>query len=190
MTSAEIFDAGIPGGTNDFRLVIRLCRETGPYCLIGGVAVNSYVAPVNTEDVDLVIHSARLPELRAKLEGLGFKIQEFPYSVNATLPESKLRIQFTTMPRYEEFIARAESRMIWEESVMVAALADLFQGKLWAAQDPTRRTSKKLKDLTDLARIAESYPEFVEKLPPAVRQLMQSVVSEYPGETPGPKSAG
>jgi hypothetical protein len=42
------------------------------------------------------------------------------------------------------------------QSQSVAALPDLFQGKLWAATDPERRPSKRFNDELDLVRIAMS----------------------------------
>jgi len=51
----------------------------------------------------------------------------------------------------------------------VAALADLFQGKLWAAADPERRPTKRAKDELDLLRIAETNPTYLPLLPPALR---------------------
>jgi hypothetical protein len=48
-------------------------------------------------------------------------------------------------------------------------LADLFQGKLWAAADPERRRTKRAKDELDLMRIPDRYPEYLPLLPPALR---------------------
>ena len=45
---------------------------------------------------------------------------------------------------------------------------DLLRGKIWAAQDPTRRGSKRQKDLTDLARLLEAYPHLRDQVPPEI----------------------
>jgi hypothetical protein len=50
----------------------------------------------------------------------------------------------------------------------VAALEDVFQGKLWAYLDENRRRSKRQKDLADLMRLTETYPELCDLLPPNV----------------------
>jgi hypothetical protein len=47
----------------------------------------------------------------------------------------------------------------------VARLEDVLQGKIWAAQDPTRRGSKRQKDLADIARLVESYPDLRRQVP-------------------------
>jgi hypothetical protein len=40
-----------------------MCEGSGPYCLIGGLAVNCYVEPVYTLDADFVVMAAGLPAL-------------------------------------------------------------------------------------------------------------------------------
>lgn len=80
--------------------MIAACESFGPYCLIGGLAVNCYVEPVCTLDADLVSLTASLPEVGAALQQQGFKIEEHQHSMNAQAPGSDLRIQFTTDPRY------------------------------------------------------------------------------------------
>jgi hypothetical protein len=50
----------------------------------------------------------------------------------------------------------------------VAHLDDLLQGKLWAAQDSTCRASKRQKDLADIARLLEAYPQLRNRIPAEV----------------------
>jgi hypothetical protein len=47
----------------------------------------------------------------------------------------------------------------------VADVKDLLQGKIWAVQDPTRRASKRQKDLADVARLIEAFPELRASVP-------------------------
>ena len=44
-------------------------------------------------------------------------------------------------------------------------MEDTLDGKIRAWQDTTRRQSKKLKDLGDIARLIESHPELWKTLP-------------------------
>jgi hypothetical protein len=134
--------------------------------LIGGL--NTYVEPVYTADADLIVIASQLEFVCAELVGLGFSISHHQW-VNAHLPGSGLVIQFTTDPRYQDFLGRAQQAETLDVQCRVASLPDLFQGKLWAASNPDRRPSKRLKDELDLVRIAENFPEYVEKLPPALR---------------------
>src|SRR5271163_3537648 len=107
MTALEAYELTTQGGATDFACLIGACESFGPYCLIGGLAVNCYVEPVYTLDADLVLVAASLPELTAHLEAQGFKTELHPPSVNALAPGSELRIQFTTDERYQAFPARA-----------------------------------------------------------------------------------
>ena len=170
MTAREIYDLTLRGGGNDFQIVVELLERLGtPWCLIGGLAVNAYAEPVYTADADFIVIATQLEFVCAELAGLGFLISPHRFSVNAHLPGSCLVIQITTYPRYQDFLGPATSHETLGVQCRVAALPDLFQGKLWAAADPERRPSKRLKDELDLVRIAENFPEYVEKLPPALR---------------------
>jgi hypothetical protein len=52
----------------------------------------------------------------------------------------------------------------------VARLEDVLQGKVWAYMDKTRRKSKRQKDLADIFRIIERYPQLEETLPQSLRE--------------------
>jgi hypothetical protein len=170
MTAREIYDLALHGGGNDFQVVTELLERLGePWCVIGGVAVNVYCGPLFTADADFVVASSQLDLVCAELAGLGFTISKHRSSVNAHLLGSDLVIQFTTDSRFQDFLGRATSADALGVPCRIAALPDLFQGKLWAAGDPERGLSKRLKDEADLARIAERYPSYVKKLPESLR---------------------
>ncbi len=158
MTAAEIYESVTKGGATDFARLVEICELLGPYCLIGGLAVNCYVEPVYTLDADLVAIAESLPQLAAFLQKRGFQTQEHTHSLNALTPGSKLRIQFTKDERYQAFLPRSVDAEVLERRVKVACLEDVTQGKLWAYLDPQRRLSKRKKDELDLIRLAESYP--------------------------------
>ena len=42
-----------------------------------------------------------------RLEAEGYRTERHPYSVNAFPPRSEIRVQFTTDPRYQDFLARS-----------------------------------------------------------------------------------
>jgi hypothetical protein len=97
-----------------------------------------------------------------------FVVAEFPHSLNVTDPDSKLRVQIQKDPRYNDF-TRSETDDVLETPMRVASIEDVLQGKIWAASDPERRDSKRKKDITDIARIIESFPELRERVPPELR---------------------
>src|SRR6266478_6399607 len=68
MTAVEAYELTTRGGATDFARLITMCEAFGPYCLIGGLAVNSYVEPVYTLDADLVVIASSLSRLSAHLQ--------------------------------------------------------------------------------------------------------------------------
>ncbi|MGH9794032.1 MAG: hypothetical protein ACRD5G_04595 [Candidatus Acidiferrales bacterium] len=174
MTADEVYELTTKGGATDFAKVVEICRRVGDYCLVGGLAVNCYVEPVYTVDADFVIVAARTAELKRHLTAAGFAVEEFAHSVNAQAPPSELRIQFTTDPRYQAIIGRAEERIVLGVPTRVARLEDVVQGKLWAYVDPQPRMIRRKKDELDLLRLAERYPHLRETYPPELRQQFQT----------------
>jgi hypothetical protein len=124
------------------------------FCLIGGQALNAYVDPVVSLDLDVVIASSQLAAVESLLRGQ-FEVEPFPHSLNVSERDSDLRVQIQTDPRYSAFLERSTVREVLGLRLPVAAIEDLLQGKVWAVQDVTRRGSKRQKDLADIARILE-----------------------------------
>jgi hypothetical protein len=46
VTAVEAYELTTSGGATDFARLILARESFGPYCLIGGLAVNGYVEPV------------------------------------------------------------------------------------------------------------------------------------------------
>jgi hypothetical protein len=145
-------------------LISLLSQHQVHYCVIGGQAVNAYVDPVVSLDLDLVIASEQLVEVE-RLFGERFKVESFPHSVNVSQPGSNLRIQIQKDPRYLSFLQDATQKEVLGISLPVASLEDVLQGKIWAVTDPERRASKRQKDLADIARIIEVYPQLRSRIP-------------------------
>src|SRR3954469_15359177 len=147
---------------------LALLRETDTaFCLIGGQAVNAYVEPVVSLDLDVVVAARDLTALLPALRRT-FTVEAFPHSLNIAAADSDLRIQIQTDPRYAPFVARAVVATVLGVTVPVARLEDVLQGKVWAATDPTRRRSKRLKDRADIARLIEQFPDVRAHVPPAL----------------------
>lgn len=165
MTAEEIYESVTNGGSSDFAQAAAILDRSGSWCLIGGLAVNCYVEPVYTIDADVVVASENLSRVREELSAAGFRLEEFAHSLNASKPGSELRIQFTQDVRYQEFINRAERREVLGNSIPVARLEDILQGKVWAWKDSERRPTKRKKDELDLMRIAEAFPKLRHLIP-------------------------
>ena len=150
------------------RVVAILAKNGLHYCVIGGQAVNAYTDPVVSLDLDIAIALDQIPVAAAALAE-HFEVEEFPHSLNVSASDSDLRVQIQTDPRYAAFVDRAQLRDVLGWTLEVADVADVLQGKIWAASDPGRRGSKRLKDFADIARILESYPELTDRVPPEIQ---------------------
>jgi hypothetical protein len=172
MTAAEIYDSVTNGGANDFAEVVTVLNRNRPWCLIEGLAVNCYVEPVYTVDVDVVVVAANLEHIARELQAAGFRVERFEHSVNAQRAGSELNVQFTTDSRYQDFLAGATQREVLGVAVPVASLEDIVRGKVWAWQDKQRRSTKRKKDELDLMRIGEAHSQLRRLIPAEiVKQL-------------------
>jgi hypothetical protein len=170
---ASTFWKTVVADRSDFldRIVSFLAEREIRYCIIEGQGANAYADPVVSLDLDIVVAVDQIPEVEALL-AREFMVERFEHSLNVSAPGSDLRLQIQTAPRYFDFVERATTRDVLGVALQVADVADVLQGKVWAASDPTRRGSKRLKDIADIARIVESYPELAESLPSEIRQRL------------------
>lgn len=149
------------------RLIALLAEHGIRYCVVGGQAVNAYVEPVVSLDLGLVVAVDQLVEAEALLRR-DFTVARFPHSLNVSLAGSDLRVQIQTDPQYAGFVARATPRQVMGLTLPIAAPDDALRGKVWAVQDATRRGSKRQKDLADIARLLEAFPELRKDVPEEV----------------------
>jgi hypothetical protein len=145
--------------------VFALLQDNGVrFCVIGGQAVNAYVEPLVSLDLDLAVAVDQIDQVR-KLMQQHFQVEAFPHSLNVSSAGSNLRVQFQTDPRYGEFVERAAIREVLGLRLPVASVEDVLQGKIWAAIHPERRAMKRKKDVLDIARLLESYPALRSRVP-------------------------
>lgn len=166
MTSKQFFDWQTSGGTDDvMRLVDALERSDIAWCVIGGIAVNHWADhPMVTQDVDLAVASDAVDRAVSMLEQAGFRSERFEWSVNLT-GRSVVSIQISTEEFYREFPAHSVPADVHGILLRVASLEDTLRGKIRAWSDPRRRQSKRIKDLADIARLAEAHPRLWDSLP-------------------------
>ncbi len=67
-----------------------------PYCVIGGLAVNAYVEPVVSLDIDIVITLKKVEAICRAAERRGLNVEPSQHSVKISSPQSDLRIQLQT----------------------------------------------------------------------------------------------
>lgn len=152
--------------------VLEFLRASGvQYCVVGGTGVNAYTYPVVTEDLDIVVAADQIETLEAGLSDR-FRVRRFPNSINVSEPPSRLQVQIQTDPRYFGFEQHAEVRDVMDFWLPVARVEDILQGKVWAALDPGRRKSKRQKDLADISRILEAFPDLGDRVPEELRSRL------------------
>lgn len=166
MTQRQFYDWQTAGGGGDvMKLVSVLEQQEIPWCMIGGLAVNHWAdEAMATADVDLVIASDQIDRCVDCLASAGFVAERFPWSVNLT-GQSKVSIQISTEDFYRDFPSRAVPADVHGILMRVASLEDTLKGKIKAWSEPSRRASKRQKDLTDIMRLVESHPQLREHLP-------------------------
>ena len=174
MTKKEFFKQIVKDKKDLLQEFIGLLKKKKPpFCIIGGLAVNAYAEPVVSLDLDAVVVSKHTKELIGILS-TKYKARKYPHSINVSSPYSDLRIQLQTDPRYQDFIHRAKYRDLLGYKLPVAAIEDVLQGKIWAAQDEARRPSKRQKDLADVLRLIETKPELASLIPPSLKKKLFS----------------
>jgi hypothetical protein len=149
------------------RFLALMHERRARYCLVGGQAVNAYVDPVVSLDLNIVIAAEDLERLEPLLSWQ-FRVDRSSHSLNLTAEGSDLRIQIQTDPRYAEFLDHAASREVLGLELPVASVDDVLRGKIWAAEDPARRGSKQQKNLADIARLLEKFPTLRDQVPASV----------------------
>jgi hypothetical protein len=174
MTGKEFINSVANGKLDIIQAILDLLTTTGSrYCLIGGLAVNAYVEPVVSLDLAIVVAVEDVETVSKAAGERDFRVEHFQHSVNLTSKASDLRIQLQTDPRYQGFIVNAETREVLGYEMKVAKLGDVLRGKVWAYMDRKRRKSKRQKDLADILRIIETYPDLEEALPQSLRNELK-----------------
>lgn len=172
MTKKEFVQAVVNGKIDVLQIFLDTMDQIGAnYCVIGGLAVNAYAEPVVSLDLDIVI-AATDTETLCKAVAQHFKVERFPHSINLNSSESDLRIQLQTDPRYQEFIAKAEAKNVLGYQLKVAIVEDVLKGKVWAYSDQQRRMSKRQKDLADIMRLIEAYPQLIDLVPVEIQNKL------------------
>ena len=141
------------------------------YCVIDGIAINAYCEPIVTLDFDCVIISEEIENLRTILKEKGFKVKRHPFTLEVTSPYSDIRIHIQLDKRYQEFLKNAKEKEVLGYKMRVADIKDILIGKIWAYEDETRAPLKREKDLLDIKRIIEKFPELINILPEELRKL-------------------
>ena len=174
MTGRQFYDWQTAGGADDvMRMVNALERVELPWCAIGGVAVNHWAKePMVTRDVDFVVAVDQVERAIAVLTAAGFTAERHEWSVNFS-SKSQMSLQLSTEDFYRDFPSRSVAADVHGILLRVASLEDTLAGKIKAWSAPERRPSKRIKDLGDIARLAEAHPHLRATLPAQVLKALE-----------------
>lgn len=176
MTARQFYDWQTAGGGGDVMLLVQVLEEHEiPWCMIGGLAVNHWAdEPMATADVDLVIATGQVERAVEVLTDAGFTSETFEWSINLK-GHSTVSIQISTEDFYDRYPDRAIAADVHGILMRVASLEDTLRGKVKAWSEPSRRASKRQKDLTDILRLVEAHPELRDRVPEDIRQRMDEL---------------
>ena len=175
---------GLPKGDSKetpLRLIMEIFEREGVrYALIGGVAIQLHTAePRSTLDIDVAVPTyADVP--RQALLGAGFEhTGRHEHSDNWRAPgpgplQRRTAVQFSAEDEGIADAVRHASTVDLGDGLRlrVATVADLIVLKLAAAEDPTRRPSKREHDVADVLALLEEHPDAAS---PAVRERLRLV---------------
>lgn len=165
MSSLAFWKAVVEDKSNFLERVIALLEDNGiRYCVIGGVGVNAYAAPMVTEDLDIVIAVEHIEAAKALL-GEKFRVHEWEHSYNVYDPGSKLQVQVQMDATLSAIVERAAFHEVMDLRLPVAGPRDLIRLKIAAATEPKRRPSKRGKDALDIGRLLTAFPELRDEIP-------------------------
>lgn len=174
MTGKEFINSLANGKSDIIQALLDILSETNSrYCLIGGLAVNAYTEPVVSLDLDIVVSNKNIQDICKAAIKKNMKVEEFAHSVNLNSDDSDLRIQLQTDSRYQKFVSSAQDKEVLGYKMKVARIEDVLQGKVWAYMDKERRKSKRQKDLADIFRIIEKYPQLKPLLPKIIQDELE-----------------
>jgi hypothetical protein len=136
--------------------IIAMLEENGiRFCLVGGTAANAYVEPLVSRDLAIAV---ALDDIRRAEQLLMrfFRVRHFAHNLNVSAAGSKLRVHIQLDREYAACVERAQRREVLGLRLPVAAFEDVLRAKIRAAQEPSRRRAKRMKDLVDIARLTEA----------------------------------
>lgn len=165
MRAVEFWRTVVADQSGALERLLELLEANGiRFCIIGGQGISAYVEPLVSLDLDLIIAPDQLEKALQLFSGR-FPVQRFPHTMSLSLPGSDLRVQIQTDQRYFDFVDRSQRREVLEMEMPVADIRDLLRSKCWAAMDKERCSSKRQKDLADIGRILEAYPDLRSSVP-------------------------
>jgi len=112
--------------------------------------VNAYAEPLVSLDLDIVIKAEYLERVEPLCREVFF-VERFPCSINLSKLNQTCAFKFRPILCISAFPSMLLGEAFLGVILPVARVEDVLQGKIWAISDPSQRTSKRQKDLADVA---------------------------------------
>ena len=87
---------------------------------------------------------------------------------------SAVSIRLSTEESYHDFPSRCVPADAHGILMRIASLEDTLCGKIKAWAESSRRQSKRIKNLADIARLVEAHPELWQRLPAELQAQIQA----------------
>jgi hypothetical protein len=165
MAGRQFYDWQSTSGADDvLNLVECLEKSDVAWCAIGSVAVNHWVKEhMVIHDVEFVVSGDAILKAVVPLEDAGFQTERLDGAISFH-GTSTISIQLLTDDYYKDFPSRSVPADVHGILLRVASLEDTLQGKMRARSNPNRKQSKRIQDLSDIARLVESHPQLWHQL--------------------------
>lgn len=154
--------SNFPDKLEAIRAAVHAFEELGvPYAVIGGVAVGIRSGvPRATLDVDFAVPTTvDIERIGHELAKRGFDVKgRHPHSLNLRHASGE-PVQLAIDPEFDSMVERAELLHFDTLDLLVVTRDDLITMKKRAASDPSRRRSKALRDLADIALLEGDAPD-------------------------------
>jgi hypothetical protein len=136
VTAVEAYELITQGGPTDFARLIAACESFGPYCLIGGLAVNCYVELVYTLDADVVVLTPNPFQSSGPPAPARLRDRRTLASIERAGSGKQTRFHFTTDERHQPFLARSVAAEVLGVRVSIACL------ERWCRDDEWRQPNQ------------------------------------------------
>jgi hypothetical protein len=171
--------------------VARECHEVLqragiPHAIIGGVAVCMHGYQRNTVDLDVLIGAARAEDVRAAMEGAGFKWSDetAEFRSSAGIPVQFLNAADRAGPGSEVRLPDPgdKSAVTEIDGLPVLSLAKLIESKIACGEGNLRRTHKDFADVVELIAKHDLNRSFARHLHKSLRGTFRELVGRARGE--------
>lgn len=172
------------------RIAAELDRLNIPYIVAGGIALQHHGLQRSTQDLDLIVHPADLPQIHARLVGHGYH-QKTPGSRHLRDDVTRIRIEFLVsgeypgdgQPKPVVFPEPQSAAERSEDGFYFINLPALIELKLASAKTAPHRIKDRA-DVLELIHLLALPADFADRLNPYVQPDFRALAGLPPPREP------